>query len=268
MKEKDELAGINEEAIERIRSTADRLYSEGGRSAIPTVDTVRRAAQVDMNTTAKVMRAWRRSVNTVGAVTSNVPTKLVEAGSELLATVWNEAQSLAARDLQAARAEWADERTEMETIRTELAEAVDAAEARCAIADLAVADVGKQADVLRQEMQAAAEQLAALRSEIEGLSGELEATRAHLSAASSATHAAEARARAAEQRAEAAEARQHAGAAELVKVTAEASELRGELGGLRAGAVPQDASRKPEVVSGQQDKVTSKAKAPRRKGAD
>ena len=41
---------------DRILAAAAELYEQGGRSALPTVDQVRRAARADMNATSVVMR--------------------------------------------------------------------------------------------------------------------------------------------------------------------------------------------------------------------
>lgn len=112
---------------DRIFAAADKLYTEAGRESFPTVDAVRREAKVDMNSASAAMKEWRKAQTAAPvAVAVAVPEALGKAGSELIASVWTQATSLANESLKSAEAAWAVERAEADALRTELSEAHDA----------------------------------------------------------------------------------------------------------------------------------------------
>lgn len=117
---------IPSEVRDRIITAANELYEESSREAFPTVDTVRRAAKADMNTTSTVMRDWRRqqTVQTT-PVAVTVPEAVSQANSVALASMWQHAQELANESLRAAQAAWETEREEWDTMRHELANAYE-----------------------------------------------------------------------------------------------------------------------------------------------
>jgi hypothetical protein len=117
---------VNPEVASRIIAAANQLFMESGRTAIPNVDTVRRAARVDMNDASRVMRAWRKTQ--VAAPTPSadaIPNKVHEAGQILMQGLWKEATELANSGLTAAQAGWETERAEAEGLRAQLAGAFD-----------------------------------------------------------------------------------------------------------------------------------------------
>lgn len=111
----------------RIFEAADRLYEGLGRESFPTVDAVRREAKTDMNAASAAMKEWRKAQTAAPvAVAVAVPETLGKAAAELIADVWTQATGLANESLKTAEAAWAVERTEADTLRSELAESHDA----------------------------------------------------------------------------------------------------------------------------------------------
>lgn len=120
------MSQIPAEVRERIVAAANELYEELGRETFPTVDTVRRAAKADMNTTSTVMKDWRRQQTAQAApVAVAVPEAVSQANSAALAAMWQQAQELANESLRAAQASWETEREELDAMRLELANAYE-----------------------------------------------------------------------------------------------------------------------------------------------
>lgn len=114
------------EVRERIVAAAEEIYEQLGREAFPTVDTVRRAAKADMNTTSMVMKDWRRQQTTQAVpVAVTVPEAVVQANTSALAQLWSEAQELANESLRAAQSTWEVEREELDVMRKELSTAYE-----------------------------------------------------------------------------------------------------------------------------------------------
>lgn len=111
---------------DRILAAAAELYEQGGRSALPTVDQVRRAARADMNATSMVMREWRRAQTAQAAPATVLPEALQQASTAALASLWNQAPALANESLRSAQASWDAKRGELDAIRQELAGLCDA----------------------------------------------------------------------------------------------------------------------------------------------
>lgn len=114
------------EVRERIIAAAEDIYEQLGRETFPTVDTVRRAAKADMNTTSTVMKDWRRQQTTQAVpVAVTVPEAVVQANASALAQLWAEAQELANESLRAAQSTWEVEREELDVMRKELSNAYE-----------------------------------------------------------------------------------------------------------------------------------------------
>lgn len=158
--------------VRRISMSADQLYEEGGRTAYPNVDAVRRRARADMNTTSSVMRAWRRAqTGTAAPLPASIPSTVQGASQSLLAAVWAAATDSAHANLQTAQTGWEQERTEAEACRQQLATAFDGQTEELAIAQ-------RELDAMRQvlaaqgsELQAAAANVEKLRQEAAEASG-------------------------------------------------------------------------------------------------
>ncbi len=114
------------EVRDRIVAAAEEIYEQLGRETFPTVDTVRRAAKADMNTTSTVMKDWRRQQTTQAVpVAVTVPEAVVQANASALAQLWAEAQELANESLRAAQSTWEVEREELDVMRKELSNAYE-----------------------------------------------------------------------------------------------------------------------------------------------
>ena len=166
---------IPSEVRERITAAAAELFEQSGRQAMPTVDTVRRAARVDMNAASAVMKEWRRAQTAQAApVAVLVPESVQQACSAAVATIWLQAQELANASLRSAQAAWELERGELDAMRQELAEAferqaieLDAAGAALTAERVALAQQGQElasvhhqlADALSRADKAEAEAL-------------------------------------------------------------------------------------------------------------
>ncbi len=119
-------SNIPVEVRDRIIAAAEEIYEQLGRETFPTVDTVRRAAKADMNTTSMVMKDWRRQQTTQAVpVAVTVPEAVVQANTSALAQLWSEAQELANESLRAAQSTWEVEREELDVMRKELSTAYE-----------------------------------------------------------------------------------------------------------------------------------------------
>lgn len=119
-------SNIPVEVRDRIIAAAEEIYEQLGRETFPTVDTVRRAAKADMNTTSMVMKDWRRQQTTQAVpVAVTVPEAVVQANTSALAQLWVEAQELANESLRAAQSTWEVEREELDVMRKELSTAYE-----------------------------------------------------------------------------------------------------------------------------------------------
>lgn len=155
----------------RIIKAADELFEAAGREQMPTVDTVRRTAKVDMNSASRVMKEWR-SAQTAQAlpVAVAVPDSVSKAFSVALGEAWHQAQELASESLLAAQQGWETERKEFETMRFELATAYEqqATELADVLEAAALAEQHATAYVIEAEQQAlmADAELKAVRDEL------------------------------------------------------------------------------------------------------
>ena len=175
---------LSAEVYERICTSADALYVQGGGAAFPTVDAVRKAARVSMNDASAGMREWRRA-HTVqaGMAATSVPEKIRDVGLAALAGVWNEAQALAGESLRLAHMAWETERGETETLSRQMADAYETvlAELQACHAQLAstqgeMRELAQQKDTMATALaqaQSAAALSAARAQEIERRAQEL-----------------------------------------------------------------------------------------------
>lgn len=115
------------EAFERVWSAADALFEQGDRSVFPTVDAVRKAAQVNMNDASTAMREWRqRQIDKAKRSDLPVPIALERSFRQALEAMWSAAQSAAGQALDEAQGAWDVERQEAQTLTGQMGEAFDA----------------------------------------------------------------------------------------------------------------------------------------------
>jgi chromosome segregation ATPase len=145
-----------------------------------------------------VMREWRREQTMRAApVAVQVPEPVAVANSQALAALWMQAQQLANESLQAAQAAWEVERSQLDTLRQELATAHDglAAELDDVKARALAAEQGHEA-ALQQAAADLVDVRAALASALvradraEARTGELEREHMRLTGEASTLHAA------------------------------------------------------------------------------
>ena len=120
------VTSIPADVRERIIQAANDLYEQVGRQSFPTVDQVRRYARVDMNAASAIMREWRRVQSVQAApVAVHVPDAMVKANHQVLGALWTQAQEMANESLKTAQSAWEAERTELDDMRQELANAYE-----------------------------------------------------------------------------------------------------------------------------------------------
>jgi len=172
---------LSKDTRDRIFAAADALYEQGGRESFPTVDAVRKTARVNMNDASTGMKEWRRLQTARAApVAVQVPAPVQQAAGAALATLWQEAQTLANESLRAAQAGWEAERLEAETLNQQMADAYEAQAGELAAAQARIA-----------ELETAAREASGL---VEAQRGQLEEARAALADLQQRAATAEARA--------------------------------------------------------------------------
>lgn len=160
----DTSTAISADIRTRIVEAAADLYEQSGRQNLPTVDAVRRAARVDMNSASAVMREWRRAQTTQATpVTVQVPEAVQQSSGQALATLWAQAQELANESLRAAQTAWETERTELDGMRQELAIAYESQAGELEAAQALTVEVRQSA---QEAASAAAAELAGVRVEL------------------------------------------------------------------------------------------------------
>lgn len=199
---------------ERIIAAANELYEQSkqtGRDAFPTVNAVRHAARVDMNSASAVMREWKRQqLAPPPPVAVAVPESIQRALTAAGAAVWLEAQELANDALRNAQSLWEVERQGMDEMRSELADAFesqardlsavrgecDAALSEVAKRDAVIAElrqrvsatevrhaeIERHAGELRDERNNAQQEAATARENAARLSGQVEALQSQIAA--------------------------------------------------------------------------------------
>ncbi|MGD0959908.1 MAG: DNA-binding protein [Methylomonas sp.] len=155
---------IHADIRERIIQAANDLYRQADRQTFPTVDQVRRHARVDMNAASAIMREWRRSQTVQAApVAVHVPDAVVHANNQVLVALWTQAQELANESLRVAQSAWDAERTELDEMRQELANAYETQAAEFELFKTQAADT---ALTHQEAAKLAASQLTSVRTEL------------------------------------------------------------------------------------------------------
>lgn len=117
---------VSPETRDRIVEAAERLFEQSGRDKFPSVDSVRREARADMNTTSLVMKEWRKAQTaSPSRLADTVPDEVKNVFNQALAAAWQQAQDHANESLASAQAAWDIERQEAEDLRKELSEAYE-----------------------------------------------------------------------------------------------------------------------------------------------
>ncbi|HAT3423552.1 TPA: KfrA protein [Aeromonas hydrophila] len=179
---------VSHEVKERIIAAANSLYERSPTGEYPTVEAVRQESRAAMSTVVEVMKGWRESQRKqVQVVREPLPIPLQEHISTLGQSFWETAQQLANESLDAARAGFEAEKSDLLQLSAEQSAAFE-----------------QQAMALEaaQDQIAALEEQLALNAEIsKSLTQQLEATRQQLQAAEQATALAQQRCEDTERRA-------------------------------------------------------------------
>lgn len=154
---------MSEGALQRIFEAADALHADSGHTKAPTVDAVRKRAQVNMNDASEGMKIWRRQhKGQDDQVPAQIPEDLQPQLLAALAPIWQAASVRAADALRKAREDWVAEREEAENLHREIAGSYDD---------------------LEKKFQSVEETLAVQLAQNEALRGEVAILRAALTAA-------------------------------------------------------------------------------------
>lgn len=152
------------DTTDRIYVAADSLFEQSGRSAYPTVDAVRKAARVNMNDANSGMREWRRN-QMARAVPApvQVPAAIMEAQATLARQVWQAAQAVAGESLAVAQAAWDAERSQLESLNREMADAFEVQAAELEALNGRMRAVAEQAESAASAAASLAEEVGGLR---------------------------------------------------------------------------------------------------------
>jgi len=111
---------VSHEVKERIIAAANALYERNPTGEYPTVEAVRQESRAAMSTVVEVMKGWRESQRKqVQVVREPLPPLLQEHISTLGQSLWETAQQLANESLDAARAGFEAEKSDLQQLSDE-----------------------------------------------------------------------------------------------------------------------------------------------------
>lgn len=117
---------INQEIKERIFTAADELYAASKDGEYPRIEDVRQLSRAGMNTVAEVMKEWRQlQRKQIQTIREPIPADLQVVLQEMGQSLWATALQLVNNSLEAARATFEAERTDLIELSEQLSEAFD-----------------------------------------------------------------------------------------------------------------------------------------------
>lgn len=118
---------LNQEIKERIFAAADELHAASPNGEFPNVEAVRQLSRAGMNNVVEAMKEWRaKQRKQVQAVREPLPAELHGVLQTAGQSLWETAQQLANESLEAARAAFEAEKTDLTELSAQQSAAFEA----------------------------------------------------------------------------------------------------------------------------------------------
>ncbi|MSS67927.1 hypothetical protein FHG75_02120 [Xylella fastidiosa subsp. multiplex] len=159
---------MNQEIKERIFAAADELHAANPNGEFPNVEAVRQLSRAGMNNVVEAMKEWRaKQRKQVQAVREPLPTKLHGILQATGQSLWETAQQLANESLEAARAAFEAEKTDLTELSVQQSAAFEAQTGELEVAQDRIVKLEAQATATIEQQQKQANELAELRTQYE-----------------------------------------------------------------------------------------------------
>ncbi len=151
---------MNQEIKERIFAAADELHAANPNGEFPNVEAVRQLSRAGMNNVVEAMKEWRaKQRKQVQAVREPLPTKLHGILQATGQSLWETAQQLANESLEAARAAFEAEKTDLTELSVQQSAAFEAQTGELEVAQDRIVKLEAQATATIEQQQKQANEL-------------------------------------------------------------------------------------------------------------
>lgn len=159
---------LNQEIKERIFAAADELHAASPNGEFPNVEAVRQLSRAGMNNVVEAMKEWRaKQRKQVQAVRAPLPAELHGVLQRAGQSLWETAQQLANESLEAARAAFEAEKTDLTELSAQQSAAFEAQTGELEAAQARIVELEAQAAAAIEQQQKQASELAELRTQHE-----------------------------------------------------------------------------------------------------
>jgi Plasmid replication region DNA-binding N-term. len=151
---------LSQDIKERIFAAADALHAASETGEFPSVEAVRQESRAGMNNVVEAMKEWRQNQRKqVQAVREPLPVELHGVVQSMGQSLWETAQQLANESLDAAKAAFETEKSDLIQLSAEQSEAFEAQAAELDAAQARIAELERQATAAAAAAQATAQEL-------------------------------------------------------------------------------------------------------------
>ena len=158
---------LSQDIKERIFAAADALHAASGTGEFPSVEAVRQESRAGMNNVVEAMKEWRQNQRKqVQAVREPVPVELHGVVQSMGQSLWETAQQLANESLDAAKVAFETEKSDLIQLSAEQSEAYEAQAVELDKAQRRIAELERQAEAAKQQIEMTGTVLADTRDEL------------------------------------------------------------------------------------------------------
>lgn len=158
---------LSQDIKERIFAAADALHAASGTGEFPSVEAVRQESRAGMNNVVEAMKEWRQNQRKqVQAVREPLPVELHGAVQSMGQSLWETAQQLANESLDAAKVAFETEKSDLIQLSAEQSEAYEAQAVELDKAQRRIAELERQAEAAKQQIEMTGTVLADTRDEL------------------------------------------------------------------------------------------------------
>ena len=158
---------LSQDIKERIFAAADALHAASETGEFPSVEAVRQESRAGMNNVVEAMKEWRQNQRKqVQAVREPLPVELHGVVQSMGQSLWETAQQLANESLDAAKVAFETEKSDLIQLSAEQSEAFETQAAELDKAQRHIAELERQAQADKKQIEVAGTILADTRDEL------------------------------------------------------------------------------------------------------